>query len=248
MPKVSVIVPAAGASTRYGGRQKKILERLGSGGPPVFLRTLEAFCNRGDVCQTQLVVAPDDLEEIAARFGGNLGFMNVKIIAGGACRSDSVRNALNNLRDEAELICVHDAVRPCIAQPWIDAVFAKAAETGAALLAVPIHGTMKAARRLEDGAVTVERTLPRTQVWEAQTPQVFRRDWLLEAYASGKEATDDAALIEALGHTVHLVPGDPRNIKITTPADLAFAAAVLATLPKPRDRRSLHPFADEQQW
>jgi 2-C-methyl-D-erythritol 4-phosphate cytidylyltransferase len=246
MAKVSVIVPAAGASTRYGGRQKKILERLGPGGPPVFLRTLEAFTSRDDVCQTQLVVAPEDLEEIRARFGGNLGFMGVQIIAGGACRSESVRNALANVLPEVELVCVHDAVRPCIAQAWIDAVFARAAETGAALLAVPVHGTMKAARRDGRGAATVERTLPRGDVWEAQTPQVFRRDWLLEAYASGKEATDDAALVEAVGHSVHLVHGDPRNIKITTPADLTFAAAVFASLPKPKEKRSLHPFAEDQ--
>jgi len=247
MAKVSVIVPGAGAGRRYGGKRRKILERLGGGGQPVFIRTLEAFVNREDVCQVQLVIAPDDLEEVRSRYGGNLGFMSVRIVPGGPTRSQSVRNALASVRDDAELICVHDAVRPCVAQPWIDAVFAEAEKTGAAILAVPIHGTLKRTtdRRVIDG------TLPRQagqELWEAQTPQVFRRDILLAAYAAGSEATDDAALVEAAGHAVHVVPGDVRNVKITTPADLAFAAAVLPTLPKPKQRQPLHPFAEDQQW
>ena len=240
--KVSVIVPAAGSGKRFGGRSNKIFQRIG-GEQPIFIRTLEAFANRKDVCQVQLVVSQADLEEMKTRFGSNLGFMGVKLLAGGASRTDSVRNALANVEEQAELICVHDAVRPCIAQPWIDDVFAEAGKTGAAILAYPIHGTLKKV----SAAGVIDETISRSELWEAQTPQVFRKDVLLKAYASGAQATDDAALVEASGHPVHVVLGDPRNVKITTPGDLAFAAAVIKTLPKPKLDDYVHPF-EEPKW
>jgi len=138
-------------------------------------------------------------------------------------------------------VAVHDAARPCIAAPWIDRVFNEAQKSGAAILAWPLHGTLKSA---EGGAV--KETLTRRELWEAQTPQVFRKDLLVKAYAAGTDATDDAAMVEALGHPVRLVIGDPRNIKITRPADLGFANAVIKTLPKARPMGFSHPFADEK--
>jgi 2-C-methyl-D-erythritol 4-phosphate cytidylyltransferase len=224
MAKVSVIVPGAGAGNRFGAAGSKIFQPLG--GRPVFIRALEVFVTRRDVCQVLLVVAPKDVEEVQHRFGGQLAAMRVTLVAGGATRSQSVRNALAHLSNQAELVCVHDAVRPCVSPLWVDAVFAQAQRTGAAILACPVHGTLK--RVSPAGAV--EETLPRTEAWEAQTPQVFRREWLLAAYATGAEATDDAALVEAMGQKVWVVPGDARNIKITTPADLAVAAAIIDTL------------------
>ncbi len=243
MVKVSVIVPGAGAGRRFGGRGNKIFQRLK--GQPVFIRTLEAFTLRDDVCQTQLVVSTEDMDEIKERFGGNLGFMNVAVTVGGATRADSVRNALSNVSDEAELICVHDAVRPCIAAPWIDAVFEKAEKTGAAILAYPLHGTLK---NVGEGDVICE-TLSRAGLWEAQTPQVFRKDLLIKAYEGDLfGATDDARLVEAIGHPVSVVMGDPRNIKITTAGDLAMAESVIKSLPKPKPKGGFdHPFAESRQ-
>jgi 2-C-methyl-D-erythritol 4-phosphate cytidylyltransferase len=242
MAKVSVIVPAAGAGKRYGGKQNKIFERIG-GDQPVFLRTLEAFTSREDVCQTMLVASEEDMSALKSRFGPNLGFMGVKIVTGGATRTESVRAALAELDPAADLICVHDAVRPCIAQPWIDDVFAEAAKTGAAILGYPVHGTLK---KVSEAGV-IDETVSRAGLWEAQTPQVFRVDLLMNAYASPAPATDDAGLVEAMGHPVSIVMGDPRNIKITTKADLAFAAAVIKTLPKPRQTGYRHPF-EEPRW
>jgi 2-C-methyl-D-erythritol 4-phosphate cytidylyltransferase len=242
MAKVAVIVPAAGAGKRYGGKQNKIFERIG-GSQPVFIRTLEAFTGRSDVCQTLLVVSEADLPGLRSRFGPNLGFMGVKVVQGGQTRTESVRNALAEIDPAAELVCVHDAVRPCVAQPWIDDVFAEAEKTGAAILAHPVSGTLK--KVAESGVV--DATVSREELWEAQTPQVFRVDLLRQAYESGQAATDDAALVEGLGHPVHVVMGDPRNVKITTKADLAFAAAVIKTLPKPKDLGYRHPF-DEPKW
>jgi 2-C-methyl-D-erythritol 4-phosphate cytidylyltransferase len=242
MTQTAVIVPAAGSSTRFGGEQSKIFQKIGT--KPMFLRTLDAFAHRKDVVQTLLVISPDDAQTVRERFGGNLSFMGVEMVQGGASRSESVRNALARVSEQAELVAIHDAARPCIAQPWIDAVFKKAAETGAAILAHHVVGTVK--RVHADSAIYD--TLLREKfndLWEAQTPQVFRRELLQRAYQTGSDATDDAALVEALGQTVHVVPGDPRNIKITRPHDLNVARAIIDHLPKARSDGLLHPFRED---
>jgi len=238
--KVSVIIPAAGASRRFGGKGKKIFQRLRD--RPVFVRSVELFVNRDDVCQVQLVVAADDMETMKTQHAASIGFMGVQLTAGGAERTDSVRNGLAKVADEADFVCVHDAVRPCVSSLWIDAAFAAAAKTGAAILAYPVHGTLK---KVSGGRVVA--TADREGLWEAQTPQVFRKDILQAAYAAADgSATDDAALVEATGQPVAVVPGDPRNIKITTASDLALAAAVIGSLPKPK-RAASGPF-DEARW
>jgi len=242
MANVAVIIPAAGAGKRFGGRGNKIFQRIGD--QPVFIRTLEAFTTREDVIQTFLVISEADKEELQTRFGANLGFMGVKVVLGGATRAESVRNALGKVADEAELVCVHDAVRPCISPLWVDAVFKEAQKTGAAILAYPVHGTLKKV----SAANVIDETVPRGDLWEAQTPQVFRKDILKKAYAGDiSHATDDARLVEAIGHPVSVVMGDPRNVKITTMGDLALAAAVIGSLPKPKPKRPSGPF-EEAQW
>ncbi|MBI5723268.1 MAG: 2-C-methyl-D-erythritol 4-phosphate cytidylyltransferase [Planctomycetes bacterium] len=241
MAKISVIIPAAGAGKRFGGKTNKIFERID--GQPVFIRTIELFSSRDDVCQIQLVVSAQDMADMKDRFGGHLGLLNTKLVEGGQTRSQSVRNALAGLADQADLVAVHDAVRPCVSQLWLDAVFARAEQTGAAILACPIHGTIK---KIADGGLIAE-TRPREQLWEAQTPQVFRKEIIVKAYQSGADATDDAHLVEMLGVPVAVVAGDGRNIKITTRADLAFANSVIKTLPKPKLNRAAHPF-DDARW
>jgi 2-C-methyl-D-erythritol 4-phosphate cytidylyltransferase len=240
--KVSVIIPAAGASERFGGRTKKIFERLKD--RPVFVRSIELFVNRGDVCQLQLVVAAEDMETMKERYAANIGFMGVQVVVGGASRTDSVRNALAKVCDEAEFVCVHDAVRPCVSPLWVDEVFAAAEKTGAAILACPVRGTLK---RVGAGR-QIQRTVDREDLWEAQTPQVFAKELLRRAYEQADgPAGDDAALVEALGEPVTVVRGDPRNVKITTRSDLSLAAAVVNSLPKPKLEKRAGPF-DEAQW
>lgn len=250
MAKFAVIVPGAGSGSRFkaaGGQftasGNKIFQRIKD--QPVFIRTLEAFSSRDDVCQVQLVVSGDDMAEVKEKYGGNLGFMGVKLTEGGAIRAESVRNALANVDKDAEFVCVHDAARPCISQLWIDAVFDEAVKTGAAILAYPVHGTLK---KVSDSKV-IDETVSRSGLWQAQTPQVFRKDLMLKAYAGDMaDVTDDAQLVERIGHPVSVVMGDPRNIKITTPSDLSLAAAVIDTLPKPKNNRGYqNPFA-EAQW
>src|SRR5262249_33784896 len=150
------------------------------------------------------------------RYGANLAFMDVKIVDGGAERFDSIANALEKLKPEAEFVAIHDAVRPCLTEELINSVFSQAAKTGAALLAIPVADTLKQV----DANKQITATVSRKGLWQAQTPQVFRRGWLLEAYTNrgklGKEITDDAQLLEAAGHPVHVVESAATNIKITT--------------------------------
>jgi 2-C-methyl-D-erythritol 4-phosphate cytidylyltransferase len=227
MPRFAVILPAAGQSTRFGAADKKPF--LDLAGRAVWLHAATAFAARVDVCQLLLVVAPDDRPAFEQRFAAEVAAVRADVVDGGSARFESVANALARLRPEVEFVAVHDAARPCISTALIDAVFARAAATGAALLAAPVTDTIK--RGDDSGRVTD--TVDRRGLWLAQTPQVFRRDWLVDAYARrqslGSAITDDAQLVEAAGHAVYLVHGSAENLKITTPADLALAVAILAT-------------------
>lgn len=246
MAKFAVIMPAAGRSSRFKDKEKKPFVNLD--GRAVWLRSAELFINRPEVCQCIIVIDKEDQEMFRRRFGANLAFMNVQIAEGGAERFESVGNALNLLKPEVELVAIHDAVRACLTEALITAVFARAEQTGAALLAVPVADTVKQAGDQK----TVQSTLSRKGLWLAQTPQVFRRDWLVEAFANraklGKDITDDAQLVEAAGHAVHLVDGAATNIKITTRNDLFLAEAILKSMPKPKPAGSVHPFAEEEMW
>src|SRR5262249_15878964 len=157
----------------------------------VWLKTVELFVTRDDVCQCIIVIDADDREMFRRRYGANIAFMNVQVADGGAERFDSVANALRLLKPEADFVAIHDAVRPCLTEELINAVFTKAAETGSAMLGVPVTDTLKRA----DNQRRVEATVPRQNLWLAQTPQVFRRDWLEEAFGRrtqlGKDITDD---------------------------------------------------------
>lgn len=245
MPRFAVILPAAGKSSRFQDQHyKKPFAPLD--GRPVWMHAADRFVNRPDVVQTLLVIAPEDREYFAEKFGGNAALLGIDVVEGGSERYESVARALERVRAEAEYIAVHDAARPCLAETWIDAVFAAAVKTGAAILAAPITSTIK--RAGSDHAVT--ETVARDNLWEAQTPQVFRRQLLCDAYArrGSQPATDDAQLVERAGHKVTLVPGSPMNLKITTKEDLRLASALLKLLPKPKLAGPAQPFADDNLW
>lgn len=246
MPKFAVILPAAGKSSRFKDKEKKPYATLD--GRAVWLRCAELFITRDDVIQTLLVISGEDDEMVRRRYGANLAFMNVQIVEGGAERFESVAKALEKVSPDAEYVAIHDAVRPCLAEELVTAVFAQAQKHGAALLGVPIVDTIKRV----DPKDKVEATVSRKGLWLAQTPQVFRKDLLVEAYAKraslGKDITDDAQLVEAAGHPVHIVEGSTQNIKITSKPDLFLAEAVLKARPKPKGKAPIHPFADEDMW
>lgn len=243
--KVAVILPAAGRGERFGGEGNKTFAKLD--GRPIFIRTLEHFINRDDVCQTILVVAGAELEEVRSKYAANLGLMGVTLAEGGRRRIDSVRAGLEKVKDEADLVAVHDAVRPCVTRGMIDGVFAEAAKSGAAILASPLFGTIKRV----SGAGVVDATVPRAGLFEAQTPQVFNRTLLLEVYQNppdgADETTDEAELVERAGHAVTVVQSDPSNLKITTKGDLSFAKAILKSRPADKPVKPFGAF-EEAQW
>ncbi len=243
MPKFAVVLPAAGQSRRFrDSHYKKPFAPLDN--RAVWLHAVERFVNRPDVEQVLLVVAPEDQQMVQERFGANLMILGIDLVLGGKTRAESVKKALVRLRDSIEFVAVHDAIRPCLAVEWIDQVFSAAVETGAAILAVPVAATLK--RVTQDSRVA--ETVSREALWEAQTPQVFRRQLLEEAYrrASDLTATDDAQLVERLGHPVTVVPGSSLNLKITTKEDLKLAGLVLRVLPQPKPAGPIHPF--DEQW
>jgi 2-C-methyl-D-erythritol 4-phosphate cytidylyltransferase len=208
----------------------------------IWLHSAERFLNRSDVVQTILVIAPEDRLDFDFKFSANIAILGIEVIEGGAERADSVEAALARVKPEVDFVCVHDAARPCLCDPWIDEIFATAEKTGAAIFAIPVAGTLKRV-----GAdKKIQETVARDHLWEAQTPQVFRRQLLLDAYAKrgGFAATDDAQLVERLGHAVTVVPGSPINMKITTKEDQRLAEHALKALPKPKLPGPLHPFDD----
>ena len=246
MARFALILPAAGRSTRFNnGKTKKVFTNLE--GRAVWLRSAEPFVNRDDVHQIIVAINPDDRELFERRFRPNVAFLNIQVVEGGEERADTVAKALAAVDPTCDYVAIHDAARPCIASESIDAVFSAAVEHGAALLAIPVADTLKRADAA--GTFAVE-TVPRAGLYQAQTPQVFRRDWLVEAYANrsslAENATDDARLVEALGRPCRLVPGSPLNIKITTQVDLKLAAAILDLLPKSKPDPPAGPFADER--
>ncbi len=242
MPKFAVIMPAAGKSRRFKDKHyKKPFATLDK--RAVWLHSAEKFLNRDDVIQLILVIAEDDRESFEMKFAANVAILGIDVVDGGKERADSIEKALAHVKPEADFVAVHDAARPCIVDEWIATLFEAAEKSGAALFALPVTATLK---RVRDQNI-VKETIDRKGLWEAQTPQVFRRELLLEAYArrSGCVATDDAQLVEQIGHEVTVVEGSPLNRKITNKQDLRLAAQILKVLPKPRTGGTGNPFADD---
>jgi len=244
MAKVAVIVPAAGAGKRFGGDVRKPFALLDN--RPIFIRSIELFLSRPDVCQTILTVAPDDYDVVREKYAANIMFMDIKLVKGGAERFESVKLALEHVDAAADLVCIHDAVRPCVLEAWIDKVFEEAQKSGAAILAAPLTGTIKRVA----GSGAVDATVPREGLYEAQTPQVFRKDVILKAYAAMPKdfvPTDDAQVVERTGHPVTIVPTDHRNIKITAPGDMTLAAVLVKDMARKAKGPAMGAF-EEAQW
>lgn len=225
---IDVIMPAAGKSRRFAADRKKIFAPLGD--RMVWQHAVQRFRARPQVGRILIAIDPDDRNIWERECGQAVGELGVELVDGGAERVESVLRALNSLPEpstpEAKWIAVHDAARPLILDRDLDAVFAAASQSGAALLATPIRGTVKLCTFSGN---SVQQTIDRSRLWEALTPQVFRSDIIQDAYRrwSGFPVTDDAQLVERMGHPVYLVEGSPTNIKITVADDLKIAAALL---------------------
>lgn len=265
MMRVSVIIPAAGASSRYqqaGGVRGKLDEDLG--GKPVLQRTVELFTRLetdDDVTIAEIIVAgpadPEAHREFKDHYADRLGLLGARVVVGGVThRWETVRNALAAVHADSTHVAVHDAARPCASGRLINRVLDAAKRHACAIPGVPVQDTVKRVRDTGEkmggddavaailgesaaaGAplVAVEATLDRAGLVLVQTPQVFRKDLLVRAYAGADlTGTDDAQLVERLGERVVVVEGEVSNIKITRPADLALARSILGVRP-PEDR------------
>lgn len=222
------IVVAAGKGMRLGGaRPKQFLELRGV---PVIIHTLRQFERCQEINEVITVLPAEDtagFESLAKQFELKKAIRNV---AGGATRAQSVRNGLNAISD-ADIVAIHDGVRPFVTPEEIDQVVAAARETGAAVLTAPVADTIK---RVHDDRII--QTVPRAELRRALTPQCFQFEILKRAYEkldelefSGLEITDDSLLVERLGVEVFAVDGNARNIKITNESDLAVADLLLTT-------------------
>jgi 2-C-methyl-D-erythritol 4-phosphate cytidylyltransferase len=236
--KIVALVPAAGLGVRMAGGKsaqgaappKQLLEL---DGVPILFLTLRRLAACARIGQLIVAVRPADRAGIEKQLAKEDYGKRVKLVGGGESRHDSVANALRAAPADTELVLVHDAVRPFVEPAQIERALDAAAETGSAILGLPASDTVK---QVDPGTSThgsrVTATIPRERIVLAQTPQVFRAALLRQAFeraaADGFRGSDEAVLVERLGHPVTVVMGCWRNIKITQPADLDLARFLLS--------------------
>ena len=225
--RVNAIVLSAGQGTRMRAHVSKVL--LDVGAKPLILHTLERFERAREVSRVVLVVAEGELSHyrqlLRSRFTGNK--LQVTLCPGGTRRQDSVKAGLSALDADCQLVLIHDGARPFVSPDLIDLCVNESSLGHSVCVAVPARNTIK---RVAEGLV--EETIPRSQLWEVQTPQAFSLSTIRAAYEladrDGLEATDDASLVEFLGRPVRVLEGSSANIKVTYPEDLIFAEALIA--------------------
>lgn len=227
MPRIAAILPAAGLGTRMGSEVPKQFLELD--GVPIVLLTLRRLMESAEISEFLIATRGEGTDSLEHRLAKEKFGRTVRVVKGGETRQQSVGNALAQVSSDAELVLVHDAVRPFVTSEQVQRVIVEARERGAAILGVPAIDTIKEVRRssLPQDVALISATIPREKIVLAQTPQVFRSMLLKEAFAraeqDGVTASDEAALVERLGHDVYVVHGSERNIKITKPADMELA-------------------------
>jgi len=228
LPFTSAIIPAAGESSRMGAAQRKPWMQLG--GEPIILRTVRLLKSVKSVEEIILAVHPDDLDFAQEQQGEVLEKAGVTlIIAGGKTREETVRKALEVTDPMCEIVAIHDAVRPFADRSMCNALCKMARDFGAAIPVSPVTDTIKRVH-----ADKVIDNVRRLGLMAAQTPQCFRRELLIEAFAYAdntggisENITDDSSLVEAYGHEVRCILGNAKNFKITTKEDLQLAELML---------------------
>ena len=220
MAGVGVIVVAAGASSRMGGVDKVFVPLLGR---PLAAHSLRVLGAHPEVDAIVFVVGADRVQEAWRTVHEGDNPKVTSVCPGGPRRQDSVACGLAAL-PPCEWVIVHDGARPCLLPDLVTRGLEAARETGAAVAAVPLVDTVK---QVGDGGLVLE-TLPRESLWAVQTPQVFRRELLEDAHRRvHDDVTDDAGMVERLGHAVRVFQGAYDNLKVTTPGDLVMAEAIL---------------------
>lgn len=222
---IAAILPAAGSGERFGAAGNKLFAQLA--GQPLWFHAASRLAARSEVGRIVMPISQADRGAFEGEFASLIQQLNIQLVSGGAARTDSVKAGLDAISDDPAIhyVAIHDAARPLVSDDDLSAVFAVAAQTGAAILATPVSSTIK--RDLGQGRRS--ETVDRRELWIALTPQVFRVGLLNQAYQkhNGRPATDDAQLVERIGHDVSLVRGAADNLKITYPEDLLVAEAIL---------------------
>ncbi|QSX08159.1 2-C-methyl-D-erythritol 4-phosphate cytidylyltransferase [Alkalibacter rhizosphaerae] len=228
-PFVSAIIVAAGNGSRMNaGRNKQYLYLNGK---PILVHTLKAFEKCGSIDEVILVISAQDAALCREEVLATNGFKKIKaLVFGGQTRQESMYNGLREVSKQAEIVVTHDGARPLIHTKTLTQCVEETITHGATIVAVPVKETIK---MVGDDLEVID-TPKRSCLWSVQTPQTFRRELLEEAHKSAKEAgflgTDDAMLVERLGHPVKVVKGHYENIKITTPEDLILAESIFQRL------------------
>jgi 2-C-methyl-D-erythritol 4-phosphate cytidylyltransferase len=232
MPRTVAILPAAGFGTRMGGDSPKQFRPLD--GVPVIIFTLRRLAGCPSIDELLVCTRAEEVEVLASLIAQEKLGKPIQVLVGGDTRQQSVANALAKVAPDATLILVHDAVRPLVKREQVERVIAEARTRRAAILGIPAMDTVKEVKRasLPSDVALITATIPRERVVLAQTPQVFEAALLREAFAHAAEdgftASDEAGLVERLGHDVYVVLGSERNLKITKPGDLELAEFYLA--------------------
>ncbi len=256
--QLSVIIPAAGGSTRFGDRDK-LREELG--GRPLLVRTIEVFAANEFVDQIIVAGPPDEMQVFRDRFGPALSFHGAQLVEGGReSRWQSVQSALALVKDDATHIGVHDAARPGVTQELLGRILEASNYVDAVIPVININATVKRVGQVEDvgasedefealadsilgdaadssvKASPVLETVDRTGLVLAQTPQVFKAELLRRAYAEGhaENTTDDAQAVSLAGGEVYTVPGEHRNLKVTTRDDVKLIKSLMGLRDEPQ--------------
>jgi 2-C-methyl-D-erythritol 4-phosphate cytidylyltransferase len=227
MTRITAILPAAGMGTRMGGETpKQFLELDGS---PILFHTLRRLASCDAITEIILASRADEIQRLEESCRQEKFRQAIRVVKGGSSRQESVAAALEHVGADTELVVVHDAVRPFVTREQVSRVIDEARKCGAAILGIPAMDTVKEVKRgsLPEDVALITGTIPRERIVLAQTPQVFHTKLLKEAFtraaADGVNASDEAGLVERLGHDVHVVHGTERNIKITKPSDMELA-------------------------
>jgi 2-C-methyl-D-erythritol 4-phosphate cytidylyltransferase len=227
MSRIAAILPAAGLGTRMGADTPKQFLELD--GVPIVILSVRRIASCDLVTEIIVATRGDGVTRLEERIREEKFKQNVRVVRGGDSRQDSVARALEEVSNDTEIVVVHDAVRPFVTREQITRVIEEARRCRAAILGIPAMDTVKEVKRasLPEDVALITTTIPRERVVLAQTPQAFSTKLLKEAFAQaqadGVSASDEAGLVERLGHDVHVVLGSERNIKITKPADMELA-------------------------
>ncbi len=227
--KTVAIIPAGGSGKRMQENQSK--QYLLLDGVPVLVHTLRIFQGSPKIDEIFLIVPEDDIEFARQLIVEKYGISKVsRILAGGRERQDSVRNGINALASNHDIVVIHDGVRPFISEELVNSAIVEASKEGAVTVGVPVKDTVKSV----DDHAWIRETLNRSTLWLTQTPQVFKRDIITKAYEVAYKdnyyGTDDASLVERLGIDVKMIRGSYHNIKITTKDDIVLAESLIKRL------------------